>query len=237
MVLDQRRPLDIVRDCFGHVRRTLHDGMTGANRGDFVNEFEVYWQRLTGGDLALSSLEPSDEVGEVVIAHGQNAKAPLRVAHDERGIEIFPMPIRTAGHGRPNRALYVPLEPDTMLVPPRSDRPFWSLSDVRALLDACSEANRARLMRIIARRTYQREYLVVRLLRPAGGPALFGIRFDGVGALHPLAEGGSAEQLTPITIIRHDRGFFVQRGGGQMDLGNKRVLLLGCGSSWGIPGI
>jgi hypothetical protein len=63
--------------------------------------------------------------------------------------------------------------------------------------------------------------------------ALFGVRFNGVGARHPLAEGGSAANLTPICIQRRDRGFLVQRGGGHMELESKRVLLLGCGSVGG----
>jgi molybdopterin-synthase adenylyltransferase len=42
MLLDQRRQLQIVRDCIAHVQRTLHAGVTGANRTDFASEFEAY---------------------------------------------------------------------------------------------------------------------------------------------------------------------------------------------------
>jgi molybdopterin-synthase adenylyltransferase len=71
------------------------------------------------------------------------------------------------------------------------------------------------------------------LLRPAGGEALFGIRFDGIASAHPLLEGGQADRLTPIAIVRRDRHYLVQRGGGAMELADKRVLLIGCGAVGG----
>ena len=55
----------------------------------------------------------------------------------------------------------------------------------------------------------------------------------GVGQRHPLAEDGVAQRLRPITIVRRDHSFLVQRGGGHTALRDKRVLLLGCGAVGG----
>lgn len=74
-------------------------------------------------------------------------------------------------------------------------------------------------------------YLIVGLPRPSGNFALFGIRFDGIGKRHPLSEDGQAVRLTPLVLFRRDRGFLVQRGGGQPELHDRRVLLIGCGAS------
>src|SRR5262249_22889814 len=179
------------------------------------------------------SLDPADSVAEVVIATAPDSRTPLRLAHDARGImhmaDIPPL----RGPWTTQRAIYLPLEPDTLLVPPRPDRPFWTLEDVRALFAHCSEVNRARLASLVAGPARDLKYLVIGLQRPAGGRALFGVRLGGVGDCHPLAEGGSAANLTPICIQRRDRGFLVQRGGGHMELESKRVLLLGCGSVGG----
>jgi hypothetical protein len=101
------------------------------------------------------------------------------------------------------------------------------------LPDNCSQANRSQLAQIIAGPARDTEHLVVGLPRPAGGRALFGMRLSGVGERHPLAEGGSATQITPMRIERRDRSFLVQRGGGHMELQSKRVLLLGCGAVGG----
>ena len=233
MLLDQNRQLQIIRDCMAHVQRTLRAGVLGANRADFVDEFEAYWSYLTSPLLAISSLDPTDEVSEVVIATCLTPGAPLRLAHDARGIMHVADKPPLRGPWASQRAIYLPLEPDTLLVPPRPDRPFWTIEDLHALLAYCSEANRARLASLVTRPARDIEYVVFGLPRPAGGRALFGVRLGGVGDRHPLAEGGRAAELTPICIQRRDRGFLVQRGGGHMELESKRVLLLGCGSVGG----
>ena len=233
MLLDQRRQLQIMRECLAEVRRTLGEGIRGRNHGDFANEFEVYWHYLKPHLTAISSLDPPDIVTEVVLGAAPDERTPLRLARDARGIMHVADRPPSSGPWTTQRAIYLPLEPHTLLIPPRSDRPFWVLEDVRTLLAHCSELNRARLASIVAGRAHDPEYLVVGLPRPSGGRALFGIRFDAIRELHPLTEGGSAARLTPISIVRRDRGFLVQRGGGHMELESKRVLLLGCGSVGG----
>src|SRR5262249_12582392 len=233
MLLDQRRQLQIIRECLAEVRRTLRAGMTGANQADFVDEFEAYWQYLKPHLTARSSLDPADTVAEVVIATAPHTRTPLRLAHDARGIMHIADTPRLRGPWASQRAIYLPFEPDTLLIPPRPDRPFWTLDDVRALLAHCSEGNRARLASLVAGPARDPEYVVIAPPRPMGGRALFGVRLGGVGDRHPLAEGGSAANLTPICIQRRDRGFLVQRGGGHVELESKRVLLLGCGSVGG----
>jgi molybdopterin/thiamine biosynthesis adenylyltransferase len=78
---------------------------------------------------------------------------------------------------------------------------------------------------------------VVAIPRASGGSTLFGIRFDGVSEIHPLREGGTAERLVPIRLERLERSYIVPRGGGDADLGTKRVLLVGCGSVGGYAAI
>lgn len=233
IVFDWRRPLDVVRECFDHVQRTLRDGVKGANHSDFIDEFEVYWQRLEGHVTALADLELPDEATEVIIASSPNADPSFRLAKNAEGLRRVPSSPGEYGPWSASRAIYLPLEAGTTLVPPRSDQPFWNVHDVRRLLAYCSTENRTRLAELIGHRVYKREYLIVRLSRPSGGVAIFGIRFDGVESQHPLANDGDAKQLTPIAIVRRDKYYLVQRGGGHMELVNKRVLLLGCGAVGG----
>ena len=233
IVLDQQRPVDIVRDCLDEVRRTLHEGMTGKNRGDFVDEFEVYWARLEGCVGALSGLDLSDLVGEVVVAYSRNARSQLRIAQDIDAIRYIAGDAGDHGPWWTAKAVYLPLERNSMVVPPRSDQSFWTVDEVRGLLTYCSEANRARLSQILTRAVSPIEYIIVRLQRPSGGASLFGIRFEGVSEQHPLVEGGHAAKLVPIAIFRRDKAYLVQRGGGAMEWNNKRVLLVGCGAVGG----
>jgi hypothetical protein len=233
--LDAALELAKLRRLFLRLAAVDHygEGIQGTNHGDFANEFEVYWQYLKPHLTAISSLDPPNIVTEVVIATGPDSRTPLRLARDARSIKHVAETLPSSGPWTTQRAIYVPLEPDIVLVPPRPDQPFWTLEDIRALLAHCSEPNRTRLASIVVRPARDPEYLVIGLPRPAGGRALFGVRLGGVAERHPLAESGSAAHLTPISIVQRDRDFLVQRGGGHMELESKRVLLLGCGSVGG----
>jgi molybdopterin-synthase adenylyltransferase len=232
LVLDRRRPFDIVYESFERVQHTLHTGVTGENRADFVDEFEVYWRRLAGAIIAISSLELTDEVIEVTIGIHEHDNVPVRLVRYPQDIIHIPNARSIPGSWTAERAIYLPLEPGTLLVPPRSDQPFWNMNDVRGLLTHCSAINRERLEHLIQGRVRDREHLIIGLPRPAGGAALFGIRFGGVEQ-HPLAEYGQVQQLTPIVVQRRDWSYLVRRGGGYTVLEHKRVLLVGCGAVGG----
>ena len=233
MMFDSRRPFDVLQACLYHVRRTLMEGITGANQRDFVDEFEVYWGRLPHTIGALSDVEPSNNITEVTIGYSSHAQPPLRISQTISSLWHIANAHTDRGPWSASKALYLPLEADTILIPPRSDRPFWSIDDIRHLLLSCSVENRERLEQYLGRRRlFPREYLILGLPRPSGGKALFGIRFDDVQDRHPII-GGSSKHLTPLFIFRRDKTYLVQRGGGNMTLKNKRVLLLGCGAVGG----
>jgi molybdopterin-synthase adenylyltransferase len=233
IIFDRHRPFEVVRECFDHVKRTLRDGVTGANLGDFVDEFEVYWLRLNPLALALSNLKLTDRVAEVLMGSSSSTPTALRLSGDAPALRHMPGASTDHGPWTAARAIYLPLEAGTTVIPPRSDQPFWDIDDVRRLLAYSSQENRERLAHLVSGQPREQEYLVVRLLRPSGGAALFGIRFEGIQGRHPLMEGGGATKLTPIAIFRRDKQYLVQRGGGHIAIADKRVLLIGCGAVGG----
>ncbi|MEN9936618.1 MAG: hypothetical protein RLZZ387_3197 [Chloroflexota bacterium] len=233
LLLDRRRPVDIVRDALKQVQCTLEDGLSGVNRKDFVDELDVYWQYLPGCAHALSTLEPVGTATEVVVAEHQDSRVWARLVMNARDVPHVPSTSGSAGPWLAGPALVVPLAPGSAFVPPRPDRPFWDVTTVRNLLADYAPEHRDRIATLLQRRTHPCEYLILQLQRSSGDVTHVGIRFDGVGAVHPLVEGGSAESLTPVAIAPRQRSYLVQRGGGHMELGDRRVLLLGCGAVGG----
>jgi molybdopterin-synthase adenylyltransferase len=231
IVLDRRRPVEVIREAWQRVVGILADGVTKRNMTDFAEEFEWHWRRVQGGVAACSVLTPSEEVEEVLVTI--NRDRPLWVAHRARDIAAFVNTARPMRGQTLQRALYLPLECGTVIVPPRPDRPFWSVQDVRDLLSHVSAANQKRLRQFLKRRARSREYVIVRLPRPSGGTTLFGIRFDGVHERHPLHDEGTAGRLIPMYIQRWDYAYLVQRGGGTTALATNGVLLAGCGAVGG----
>lgn len=231
IVLDRRRPVEVIHEAWQRVVSILTDGVTGRNTTDFVEEFEWHWRRVQGGVAAYSVLTPSEEVEEVLVTI--NRDRPLWVARRARDIAAFVNTTQPTRGQTLQRALYLPLECGTVIVPPRPDRPFWSVQDVRGLLANVSAANQKRLHQFLKGRARSREYVIMRLPRPSGGATLFGIRFDGVRKHHPLHDEGTARRLIPMYIQRWDHAYLVQRGGGMAALATKGVLLAGCGAVGG----
>jgi len=233
LVLDRRHPVSIIQDAFCRAMQTLSDGVSGRNRAEFVDEWEVYWARLASPSYAVSIIDPSvDEVQQIVVIR-QNDKV-VWVANHENDLSAYfnePLPAK----GIPKQyGLYIPLRPGASPIPPRPDGPFWTAIETRDfLLEHLSETNRSQLYRLTKRTPRKQELVIVGIPRPSGGTALFGIGFDDVSGPHPLRKRGAAKHLTPIVVERRDRGYLVVRGGGDTTLGTKRVLLVGCGAVGG----
>lgn len=230
ILLDRRRPLALVRDAISRVLETLSDGVSGRNKMDFVDEFEVYWQRLEG-DSVCSLLEPTSESVEVIDVTA--AKKLQVVCRDITDLQAY---FNGGGNFKytQQRAFYVPFEPGTFIEPPRHDQPFWSIEKIRELVRESISPSTARwLKKALRGRVRHNETVIFTLPRPSGGAVVFGIRFIGVQDSHPLLEGGSVESVLPLHCDRLDRSYILPRGGAYSDLGQKRVLLVGCGAVGG----
>lgn len=232
LLLDPRDPVAIVAEAIRRASSLLRDGVAGANRTDFVNEFESYWNRLPGVLSVFSLLEPGGEVCQVIRALAKKGHAYL--AASEAAISSFHNGLSVAGRYMIQNALFLSLEEGSVVVPPRPDRPMWTAEEARgALLPGLSAENMTRLRKLTKGRCKGQVYVAVGIPRPSGGTTMFGIRFDGVGDVHPLLENGTAQRLVPLRLERLERSYLVPRGGGEAELGSKRVLLAGCGSVGG----
>lgn len=235
LVLDRHQPWRILAWAFERARRVLSDGVTGANHLHFVDEFEAYWLRCHGVKKYISLVEPLDDVRHVIVA--RSGDRPV-LATSVEDLAAFHNGVGRKARHDVQPALYIPLEPGTVIVPPQWDRPFWTAADLRnAVLSGLSDKNAARLAELTAR-SRATETMVFRLVRPSGGTSFFGVRCIGVGhnrghRVHPLRDGGTAERIVPLALARQDRTYLVPRGGAQSALSARRVLVLGAGSVGG----
>jgi molybdopterin/thiamine biosynthesis adenylyltransferase len=227
LIVDRHQPVALINEAFHRVLQLLTDGVRGANRRDFVDEFEAYWNRSTEQETILSTLDAEDHAGRVVVAF-VDGKASY-VAQNEQEIRAFLSDSPSVSLVIQS-ALYLPLQPGTVILPPRPDQGCWSIQEVREILLAnLSVANQRRAAKLLKRRRIDK-YVIAKLPRPAGGYGLFGFRFEKPSEIHPLQAEGSAERLIPLSLVRLDRKFLTERGGGNSQLAEKRVLLVGCGA-------
>jgi SAM-dependent methyltransferase len=233
LVLDRRNALAVVHAAFDRVQTVLSKGVSGENRGDFVEEFSSYWDRLPSSKSVFSVIYPDDVTREVLVVH-RAKQDPIVADSLSDVIAYFNGDKAKVGKHTIQNALYLPLQAGSMLEPPRPDRPFWSAIEARRVfLPLVSAANALRLQRLLRGRRGQSDYVIVGLPRRAGGVTLFGIRFGGVAKAHPLAEGGTAQSSVPLGVNRLDPGYVVARGGGNAELRGRRALIIGCGAIGG----
>lgn len=233
LIINRDQPAGVVVESIRRTVQVLEDGVQGTNRADFVDEFEVHWSRLADGVWMNNVLDPGSVVRSVVTAQTRSELA--YVAADESGLSAYrngnsiPRPLKLTP------AAYLPLEPGTMLLPPRATGAMWTVAEAREkLLAGLSEENARELNALLGvRKYYGPQDVIVSLPRPSGGTNLFGIRFEGVDGTHPLLPSGTAKRTIPINLRRREKSFLVPRGGAHRELGAKRVLLVGCGAVGG----
>lgn len=231
LILDRQHPMAIIEQAFELALQVLNDGLQGENRVDFVDEFEVYWSWLKNSHEVFSLLNLSNQVDEVTIVFEKEKQTWVA----QYGTDILTFNNgKYEGSFTQQKAIYLPLEPGSVIIPPRPDIPFWTTKDARDLiLPLLSRMNRVRLRKLIIKYKHIHEYVILKLPRPSGGEVLFGIQFNRVDNQHPLLEGGEAKQLIPLQIHRVDKNYLLPRGGGNLVLGAKKILLVGCGSIGG----
>jgi hypothetical protein len=235
LVVDRRNPSGVLEEALGRAIGMLADGLTGRNHAEFSAEIEAYWREIEGVETACSMLDPGDDVSRLMVAIGQLDPAyRLYIASDQEDLSAYWNGKNLDGTLTLQHGLFLPLEPGTVIVPPPSTGPFWTVDEARRiLLDGLSDENRRRLRKLTKRRARIKEYVVAALPHPSGGTALFGFRFDNPGKHHPLAGGAAVGQARPLRLLRRDRSYLVERGGGDSGLARKRVLLAGCGAVGG----
>lgn len=234
LLLDRTRPQVILAEALERVINLLQDGLTGRNRADFADEFEVYWGRLSHGLHGVSLLKGDDMVREVWIAL-QRKPQHFWIA-DRRGASYqFTGRVQHYARLTQQRALYLPLEAGTILVPPPSNYKFETIESVRDyIIPYLSNANQQRLEALVQGRSRYKEYVAIRLPRPSGGYSLFGFCLHSKSTQnHPLHRNGSARNIMPLQIERQDVDYLVPRGGGLETLTSKRVAVIGCGAVGG----
>ena len=228
LVLDYENITGIIHEAISMAVQVIEDGISGKNKIDFLNEFGAYWDRLERSKSFISIVSPCNYVKKIY----QIKNGGWYLSDDERSFKKFrKLPLNTSCKSQ--SAIYVPLSHGTTIIPPHPSK-FWKLADVRKnVLDNLTYENKDKLFSLIKNYHHHEEVILMSLPLPNGHETLFGIMFKGVTRGHPLYEDGAAREIIPLSITRRDKEYLLPRGGSNLGLREKRVLLIGCGSLGG----
>lgn len=234
LLVNRHDPVGVVQEALRRAINTLEKGILGENQQDFVNEFNAYWRQLKDGVQIQSFVNPDS-----LVVH--KIKAGKSVKEREEAFSFLTDELRTVQgfYGNKSKgytyqtALHIPLEEGTLILPPRVGE-FWTTDQVRAIVYAALSPKNARILKKLTRKKPKREEVVMfKLPRTDGGSSLFGIYYKGVASAHPLHQEGYAAHLIPLVIERCDKQYLLPRGGANISMQKKRVVLLGCGAVGG----
>ncbi|NPC48733.1 hypothetical protein D7X99_22615 [Corallococcus sp. AB032C] len=227
-LLDAKDPEAIVEESLIRVRRMLQDQVTGNRGQEFLREAVAYWEGLAGRALdclisvleeprIVSVLRTSTEV--LAVADDAETYSRSRLSNPKEGLHAV-------------NALYLPVSPDGNAAAFRILE-LATPAGLRAYARRLPDERRAALAGLIHRCDKSRHVLVLGLERPGQDRALLGLDLTQLEQGHPLLSDTTNAKVEPIHLVRWDRHFLLPRGGAELDLQGRSVLIAGCGSVGG----
>lgn len=252
IVTDYRRPVDIVNDLLEKALAILKDGLTNDSTEELMLEFLSYWNGNTG----LISLIKVDESPRQILSgkvewRTDSSKEIYVVADNKTELLSFLERFNSIPKNKIVKAIYIPLYRAVHLLRDEKkltvrgaltvkdisstiqDREFSSLESenlynkfikenklpFNLLLSAPSEDSRV-LFGFHIRRAKDRRR------------ACKGFRPDKIPAFQEI-KSMNKDLLHKFTPERYDKDYLLKRSGGNTNLNNKSILMLGAGSVGG----
>lgn len=230
-LLDRRDPEGILAEAIGFASDTLRSVLQGDRAAEYANEIVAYWTTAFPKVAAVVGvLEPADEPRIVTAFQRQGDLITVAGSADEfAALRID----RTTSHLTFVNAVYVPVDPATQ-DPSFHPRDLATAEGVRRFVIPVLRADRALWFRMLARCNAKDVLVVIGVRRPAGRRGLVGVmlgRDKGSNTLDP--EFLDQRRIEPVRVIPADPGFLLPRGGANLALRARRVLLVGCGAVGG----
>lgn len=229
LLLNAADPVGILHDALNRAIAVVQSGVSSDNHLDFMDELPLYWERI--GTKRLPGFFSVDDVLRKVFVYS-DSNGDQFVADSSETIQSY-FNGKKQGLNVLNRrgALYIPLNKGVFVAPPNPEE-IWTSDLIYELIQAnLSWENRQQFARLVQKRRLK-EFMILGLPRPSGGKTLAGLNF----AAHRDKSVKADKVLDtpqPIVIQRYDAGYLLPRGGGQPDLENFKVIVIGCGSVGG----
>lgn len=227
LVLDIENPIGVIKACYQRATKTIYEGITGVNSQDFLEEFEAYWNRFVNGDtIFYSTFKIGKDLKIVHVGINEN----LRVLSDDKA-EIKDLN-RRFGIRRPGRivpGIYIPISVGLIHQPPKYPE-FWEKSFVNELVQ--KSISRDKLKDKVKNFKKKDEYVILGIPLSDDKLSVVGLRYRKKSNedTHPLLDPRTNCRVVPFEIHRLDYQAILPRGGGDVELIDKKVLVIGCGS-------
>jgi len=235
---DYTNPDGIIFESLLGVINTLKDGFSKENKLDLISEFESYWLTNKSAKKAYRAflhVELKDKVctinsyefGEFILIGEQKQNLI-----DYYGFSL----IHSKKLTKSSKVLFIPLMDNTRLYPPKYTE-FWDSSKVYQIIEKHVSSQNKLIIENILSHSKKRniDIIIFRLQQPNGSFAVFGVKYVNIAnrKFSPILHVKNKSKLIPIIVDRKSKDYIAERGGANMNLSNKKVAIIGCGSVGG----
>jgi len=251
LIIDERHPSAILLHCLEKVIRLIEDGISGKNKQDFIEEFEVYWPAgsksniyahidIGNSKLRELNLWKEDVEGKQLTFIAAESNQPIENVVKQ----LFHIDIKESDKFR---CIYFPLQKGSFITPPVNSE-MWDFTTLKEnIFKHLSPENKQEFYRLLKRKskntTPGMEFIIVGLPIQNQKTILFGCILTGhssnlanikksrvIKKIHPFVSKPKDITLYPKNIKRWHPDYLQNRTGGNTGLKDKHILVAGVGS-------
>lgn len=221
----------ILYQSIERAKKILNQGIKKQNQEDFIREFELYWCQLRNSVITKLIVPDEDKVqilklNIVTKKRGKGKLIVTYVSENQKDLECWKVP-----QGTLLNCLYIPLNADTLVLPP-DPRNELEISYVNDLLELANYKEISRLVNKLGKD----KVLIFALTQLSGLTNYFGVTIKkglikNQDGKYFIAE---ATNILPLKIKRIDKTYLLSRTS-EYDhfIKNKKILVIGGGSIGG----
>ena len=238
-VLIDQNLCGIILQSIKRAKKIISKGLSGANKEDFINEFDLYWQQLPAVQMAKVDVPCVQNVGIVKYFVNTSKKRKkesyLKFMQRLRGSIIYVSQeienlkrYYKEDKGSIRNAIYIKIKVDDFLYPP--DARGTNLKEY--FQKVLGYVNGEQLQTIISK-IGSDKLVIFEVWQPNDTITFLGAIFEKV--LFSFENGicnlKSVNLIIPITVSRIDKMYLMTRSNEAINiLTDKKILLIGCGS-------
>lgn len=232
----------LLKQTLYRVKKTISDGLNERNKEDFIEEFELYWEKLPNIKILKSFIEITEGVKIVKCADDQK---PVKKKKGDKYIDVLKKQNNYRlvcsdsekdinmyqGMNTVKNGIYISLNLGQYLYPP-DWRENLDISYVNNLLN--HETIDKELLTKYISKCKGDLVIIFSTKQPNGCSCMFGVIIKGFSLItKPDIKLETQQDLIPCAVTRCDKDFLLNRGGAISGLYDKNVLVIGCGSIGG----
>ncbi len=201
---------------------------------EFFNEFEGYWNQQETG-VSYCFFEPSVKLQILKAPVKKKSKIPTAFFPNDKNLSInneYAFARICKKNLTEMNAIYLPLE---RYIDPPLPGDCIEIDFLSKILESLSVANKALWEELLVKKKIPKDalHILISHPRPKGGRSLYGVTIPhGLNWINGDIQFYNFK-ITPLFIVRHTPDHMIQRSGGNVDISDKSIVILGCGSIGG----